>query len=857
MEPRARFERLPAEASSKLQVEEVFSAYHTSTAGLSVDEAHARFARFGANELSAKRVTGWSVFKRQLTSPLIYMLGAAALVSLLLGEWLDGLTIAAMLCVNTGIGFFQEYRSERALEKLREHLAPRARVRRGGEVMSVDRRRLVPGDLVLLKPGDIVPADLRLTLSHRLTLDEAALTGEARAREKTVEAEQGAKNGRAGNMAYLLTRVAAGYGEGVVASVAAESVIGRIAKLTEETVRISAFERNIQDFSRFLMKAVLAVLAVVFVINVLLKGESQIVPLFLFAVALAVGVVPEALPAITTLTLASGAIQLAKRHVVVKRLSAIEDLGHMEILCTDKTGTMTEGIMTVDEVASPIPARCLQWALAVVSENEHLASTSAPKTFDAAMAAKIGTEGLKKASELKRVWFAPFDPMRRRSTAVFAGHERLLAVVGAPEEILKRATKRMLPHGDEALTPQMRKIEEEAVRQDGLHGRRVLAIAVKRIDARTSYDESDEADLSYVGRIAFVDPLKRTAKATLEEARKLNVRIKILTGDSAEVAGAIGLELGVLKSAGDVVTGEQLEAASHEELHALAKERDVFARVSPEQKYRLIEALQHDAQVGFLGEGINDAPALKVANVGLAVDGASDVAREAADIILLKKDLRVVIDGVRQGRAIFTNIVKYVKNTLIGNLGNFMSIAGISLLINDLPMLPVQILLANLLADVPLISISSDAVDEDEVVRPKRFNLRELAFIGVFLGLVSSFFDFAFFALSRRDPLAATRTLWFLFSVLTELALIYSIRTRGPFWKAARPGKALIGLTIATVAVCVGVTYVPFGHAVFQFSSPLASGLARIAALTAAYFATTELVKLVYAKMFSPFQKPA
>jgi Mg2+-importing ATPase len=588
-------------------------------------------------------------------------------------------------------------------------------------------------------------------------------------------------------------------------------------------------------------------------VNVILKGETQIVPQFLFAVALAVSVIPEALPAIVSVTLARGALALAKRHVVVKRLSAIEDLGHIEVLCSDKTGTITEGIMSVDGVSAIDAKQCLEWALATGDEEELKQPAHTPKTFIAAIIAKTGMSAAATALEWRRHWFVPFDPSRRRATAVFDdGQGPLLAILGAPEETISRSTQRMSAQGLKPMTAEDAQAERQAFKGEGLAGRRVLALAIKRVSEKAVYGDDDEQGLTYVGRISFVDPIKPTAKQAVADARKLHVIFKIITGDSPEVAGAVALETGIIEHHEEVVSGEQLDAAPDAEFHRLVVERHVFARVTPEQKFRIIQALERGFDVGFLGEGINDAPALKAANVALAVDGASDVAREAADIILLKRDLHVIIDGIREGRGIFTNIIKYVKYTLIGNFGNFLAIAGVSLLIDELPMLPVQILLTNLLTDLPLISVAGDSVDEAEVAAPKRFNLRELAFVGLFLGLVSSFFDFSFFALNRGEGMPAMRTLWFQFSVITELVLIYSIRTRGPFWKAVRPGKAMLVLTALTTLIALWIVMSPIGTEIFRFVRPDARQLGKMLTLCLAYFVATEAVKLSYYKVFKP-----
>ena len=847
------FDALPDEAPGRMDADRLFASFRTSKDGLSEEEARRRLERFGPNELASHDVQAWRVALRQFRSPMVYLLAAAAAISLAFGGHADGLTIVIILLINAGIGFWQEYHSERAVERLRERLGAKAAVRRGGNVLAVERRDLVPGDVVLLEPGDIVDADLRVFVSNRLTLDESALTGESIAVPKIDGPDGVGGKDRARNMAHMMTRVAAGYGEGVVVATGSATVIGTIARLTEETPRVSAFERNLQAFSGFLLKAVAVVLGVVFAVNVFLKGGDQLVPQFLFAAALAVSVVPEALPAVSSFTLARGATKLAKRHVVVKRLSAIEDLGHIEVLCTDKTGTLTEGRMTVAEVRAADRARALGLALAAATEEDLRKTDQAPKTFDAAIVHAAGKEAARTALGWKRTWFVPFDPSRRRASAVFDdGAGAKLVVLGAPEEILARSTSRRAADGDRSLAPQEAAAEKEWVRARGMEGKRVLALAMKPCDGRESCEDEDERGMTYVGMIAFVDPLKESAKQAVADAASLDVRVKILTGDSPEVAGAIGVQIGIIPHAEEVVTGETLDAASAEEFERLIGSRQVFARVTPAQKFRIIQGLERRFQVGFLGEGINDAPALKAANVALAVDHASDVAREAADIILMRKDLRVIIDGIREGRAIFTNIVKYVKYTLIGNFGNFIAVAVVSLLIDELPMLPIQILLTNLLTDLPLIMVAADSVDDAEVRKPKRFNLRELAFIAVFLGMVSSFFDFAYYALNRKEGIDAVRTLWFLFSVTTEILLIYSIRTRLAFWKAVPPPAAMTVLGLVTVAAALGMTYLPFTQAVFRFTAPTLGQLWGVVALAAAYLVATETVKLAYVRMSKP-----
>jgi Mg2+-importing ATPase len=815
----------------------------SSTEGLTDAEAKRRLERFGKNAIESKRTTSRDIFLRQLRSPLVYLLAFAATISFVLGETIDALAILGILVIDAAIGFAQEYRSEQALLKLSQHLSPRARIRRGGAVSVIDRRDVVPGDILVLEPGDIVSADVRVVEADHLLVDETALTGESIHVPKTAAAmpAPASQPYQATNVVFMMSRIVSGYGEGVVTATRAETVMGAVAALTDETTRVSGFEKNIGSMSAFLLKAVILILGCVVSANVFLKGTSEIVSQLLFAVALAVSVIPEALPAVTAITLSKGALKLAKKHVIVKRLTSIEDLGHIRVLCTDKTGTITEGILAVREVSAVDRKTALWYALAASAEDE-LSVIKQPKTFGAALMSFADTRVRKDIQGLKRHWFQPFEPALRRTGAVIdkPGGGRVLVSMGAAEEILARTS----------MTDAHKKEAAARIHEAGEKGWRVLAIAAKDVDARGEYSESDEFGMSYVGYAAFVDPLKASAKKAIHQARELEVEVKILTGDSAEVAGAVGREVGVIDDASRVMTGAQLERMKDEEFHDAVERHVVFARVSPEQKYRIIHALQRNRQVGFLGEGINDAPALKLADVSLVVESASDVAREAADIVLLRKDLHVIIEGIREGRVIFTNIIKYVKYTLTGNMGNFLAVAGISLMVDYLPMLPVQILLTNLLTDLPLLAVADDAVDAQDLRKPKTFDVRDLALATVGLGLVSSAFDFIYFAFFRHSAPAVIQTGWFIFSILTELALIYSIRTRRPFWRAIRPGRWLVGLSGLAALLVVTIPFSAWGQGAFKFANLTGNQLTTIGCLIALYFIATEAVKLFYVKIF-------
>lgn len=822
--------------ASTMAVEDVFRIFGSSPDGLTGKEAAARLVLAGGNVIDGKRVGPLEIVRRQLASPMVGLLAFAGIVAAGLGERLDAAVIFGILAVNAAIGFVQEYRSERALEKLAAHLDPRARVRRGGEIITVARKDLVPGDVVVLRTGDIAPADLRVSAARNLLVDESVLTGESVhvAKSADVLPAKPSQPYQAGNAVFMMTRVVSGSGEAVVVATGRRTVIGKVAKSVEETVRASSFQRDIAKLSGFLLKTVAVVLGIVFAANLAIKGTEQLVPQLLFAVAMAVSVIPEALPAVTAITFSTGALRLARKHVVVKRLAAIEDLGRIQVLCTDKTGTLTEGIMALRDILAADRVEAHALALAACAEEE-FADVEAPRTFGGALMAAAGEEVRKRHAALRRLRFDAFDPARRRTSAIVeAGGLRTLAVFGAAEEILPRCR----------MTERQRDEARRRAEEEGRKGRRALAVAARPLDGGDA--EAAEDGLACLGLITFVDPVKPTAEAAVRDAGKLGVQVKILTGDAPEVAGAVGKEIGITAGAGDVVTGPDLDAMDAAGFRSAVAARSVFARVSPEQKYRIIEELKRTRRVGFLGEGINDAPALKLADAAMVVESASDVAREAADILLLRKDLHVIVDGIREGRSIFANVVKYVKYTLIGNFGNFLAISGLSLVVDFLPLLPVQILLNNLLTDLPLIAVAEDRVDAGELAMPKAFDIRGLAAASVFLGLVSSTFDFLYFALFRDRPPGVIQTGWFVFSVLTELALIYSIRTRGPFWRAARPGGWLAALTTLSVALALLLPLTGTGQAVFHFIRVDPPSLMAILVLVVLYFAATEAVKRAF-----------
>lgn len=787
-----------------------------SDQGLTATEVEKRQVAFGKNALPIHITHWWQIVLRQFKSSFVYLLLSAAALSFILREYIDGGMVVMFVVLNAVLGFFQEFRSEKTSQLLKQYTVPHSHVRRDGKVVNIPSETIVPGDILVLEAGDIIPADARVLCVTELLVDETILTGESVSVDKSVKPakEDITEVYQAHNVLFSGTTVMSGQGEAVVFATANKTVMGGVAQLATEAKRPSSFEQEINHFSSFILKLVIVTLICVMVIHLILRGgQTNVVDLIIFAIALAVGVIPEALPVVTTFSLSRGALHLAKHKVVVKRLTAIEDLGSIEVLCTDKTGTITENKLTVAEVLGDNRSEVLKFATWACETDLH-------DPFD---------QAIQKASGLAlpiAKQNIPFDPARRRNSVLVDG---TLVVRGAPEVLFPNH-------------PQL----DAWMSEQGGQGRRMLAVGKKTFSG-DHYQVTDEViDLEWVGLISFMDPIKASTQQAVTEAKQLGVQVKIITGDGKEVAGAVAKQIGLITDLNDVIIGTDLLSLSHDAQLAAVKKYNVFARISPEEKYNIIQLLQHEHQVGFLGEGINDAPALKVANISLVVQGASDIARESADVILLEQSLEVVIDGIREGREVFANTMKYIQATLSSNFGNFYAIAIVSLFIDFLPMLPLQILLVNLLSDFPMITIAADNVAPEELDKPKNYHIRDILLLATFLGIVSTVFDFIFFAIFSHEAPAVLQTGWFMGSVLTELAFLFSIRNRRFFLFGKPPAAFIIGLTGVAAITTVVVPFTNFGHRVFQFVNPTRMQLMQVFAVVAAYFVTTEVVKLMY-----------
>ena len=823
-----------------LTEEALFKKLNTSHKGLSSAQSASLLLSTGANTTATANIYWWHILLRQMRSPFVYILFGASALALLLGEVIDGAMIILFITINTLIGFFQEYRSEQTLKLLKRYTENHITVYRDGAEKVISTKDLVPGDLIVLLPGDIVPSDARIISGDDVLVDESVLTGESQEVIKTTEVlNTKARNVyEAKNLVFSGTHIISGQVQAIVIATGKNTQFGSIAKLTTQVSHVSTFEKGIQSFSKFTLYVVLATLTLVVAVNLFIKGTSDTGTLLLFAVALAVSVIPEALPVVTTFSLSIGARKLANKHVIVKRLSAIEDLGSIEILCSDKTGTLTQNKMSVEEVYGKTPEKTLFFAhlAGASSKTERNAGNSA---FDTAIASTLGDVKHERSANYSLIHKIPFDPKRKRVSSVFKNNGKYTMIVrGSPEEVISlcKGINRKDKHELSAW-----------IKEQGVEGKRVLAVGHKTLKSEKTLSEDG---LQLVGLISFLDPIKPSTKSALEKAKKLGVQVKIITGDSKEVAGNVAVQIGLIDSPEKVLQGEELDEMSVDEQHKAVHDYHVFARITPEQKYKIISLIEESHEVGFLGEGINDAPALKISNVAIVVQSAADIARESADIILLKQSLDVIVDGIIEGRSTFANTNKYITATMSANFGNFFAVALVSLVIPFLPMLPLQLLLVNLLSDFPSIAVATDHVDTSQVTMPTKYNLKAFALTALILGGVSTLFDFIFFSTFVGLGEHTLQTAWFVGSILTEIVFLYSIRTKRFFLKGSRPSLPLLVLSTTAALATVIIPFTSLGTRVFEFVHITPIQIGTVLLIVVLYFASTEGVKLVYYRVF-------
>jgi P-type Mg2+ transporter len=826
--------------------EETLQEFKSSRDGLTQNQAAERLRQHGFNELNHQEITWWKMLLHQLPSSFNYLLGSAAIIAFLVtGDWFEGCLIVLIIICNNLLSFYQEYKASRSLALLKALLRAHDRVIRDGQTTSVESRTIVPGDIVLLEPGDIVPADLRVIASEGLLIDESSLTGETVAVAKSSDrATQVSENHPAPNICFAGTTVVAGKAIGLVIATGLTSSLGQMATLIAQTERESTFTKNINKFSKFIVHMVVITFVLMYIAHLVVK---RVHPAYffdpdylIFFISLAVTIVPEMLPSVITISLARGAQKMAENKVVVKRLTAIEDLGSIDILCTDKTGTLTENILTLADIYTTEKDALLKYALLSASNGP---SKKSGGSFDDAIISYCEQNGVQQQPGYTKITDIPFEPARRRSSVLIEGNgDYYLIVRGAYEELLKSSV---------GITEDKIQDMVRWVAQQGSKGCRVVGIAVKKFSQKPSDLKAAEENLTWYGLISFVDPIKKSTFEAVTQARALGLRIKILTGDSPEVAGYVGEQIKLIGVVQEVMTGEVFAQRSSEEKRNIVERHTIFARISPQQKLEIIKLLQEKYEVGFLGDGINDAPALKAANVAIVVQGASDIAQEAADIVLLKKSLMVIINGIVQGRTIFANTVKYIKTSLTGSFGHFYAVAISSLFVDYVPMLPLQILLMNILSDIPLLAISTDTVEISELKEPKQYNIREIAFVTTFFGLLSSLFDFLVFITVMPCGEQRLQTVWFIESLITETCFLTVFRSKLPLFKARPPSNTLIYMMIFVVALGIAIPFIPFMQTMFGFVTPYGRELGFLGLLAIAYIITMEYAKMLYYRLMN------
>lgn len=800
------------------------------TRGISSKEAAARLKKSGLNILPIHAKTvWWKALLLHFKNPLVILLLIAAAISFSVAETINAAIIIATVIASVAIDFYQERDAGNAAEKLKQVVKSKVTVIRDGIEQELLSQDICLGDVILLNAGKIVPADVRILLAKDFFINQSSLTGESFPAEKHPDTIADAGNDLSAmhNIAFMGSSVISGSAKAVVVQTATGSEFGKIAqKLSEREVE-SDFSRGMRDFGYIIMKVTIALVLFIFLINALMKRD--VLESFMFAVAIAVGLTPELLPMIMSLTMSKGSLQMAKKGVIVKHLSAIPNFGSMEVLCTDKTGTLTEDkiklIKCVDEHGND-SENVFQLAYL----NSYF-QTGIKNPLDDAILAhkKMEVAAYQKADEI------PFDFYRKRMSVVVKNNDNAqLICKGAPEEMLKVCIQ------EKAFVEAAFK-QYEILSADGF---RVLAIAVKTVNDQGKFSKKDEEQLSFQGFVAFLDPPKEDADDVIRALNAIGVEVKIITGDNHLVTQKICSEIGLpIKG---IMQGYEMDTVTDDALRKRVVNTTIFTRFSPDQKNRIITALKANHRaVGYMGDGINDAPSLKAADIGISVNSATDVAKESADIILTQKDLMVLKEGILEGRKTFGNTMKYVLMGLSSNFGNMFSVAAATLFLPILPMLPVQILINNFLYDLSQVTIPSDNVDDSYIERPQRWNLKMIYRYMIIFGITSSVFDlftfwllYTYFAVSESQ----FQTGWFVESLATQILVVFIIRTQHTPFIKSRPSGKLVLSTLLCLLVGWMLPYLPFADKIgFEVLPPLVT--AYIIGLIVVYLFCAELVK--------------
>lgn len=821
----------------KLTAGELLLQLQTSAGGLSEKEAHKRLeAQKTRQKLTKPWLADLRLLLSQFKSPLVLLLVFAVLLSIYLKEYSDSIIILAVLITTGILGFVQERNAGRAVQKLVELVHSKASVTREAKEKEIPIDEVVRGDIVLLNAGDIIPADSYILEANDLHVNESALTGESFPSEKFAGNCDAQMLSKVSNAVFKGTSVINGTATIVSVNTAGDAELGIISSSLEHAGAVTAFEKGVIQFGYLLMRLTILFTGIILILNIVF--HRPFIESILFALALTVGLTPELLPAIMTITLAAGARRMASRKVIVKKLSAIQNLGAIDILCCDKTGTITQGIVKLTrncDSSGKENAKLLSYAYL----NAYF-ETGFANPIDNAIRqmAAIDTSGFIKCDEV------PYDFIRKRlSIVVASGTAHTMITKGSVNNILDVCSRVESQGGHifpiENELSGLRKQYEQFSNE----GFRVIALCYKDVTGDPVINKDDEREMVFLGFLVFSDPPKKGIVESIQKLKQKGIALKIITGDNSNVARYLAMQINLRYA--EVLTGSDLNNLTSDALQRKTREVDVFAEILPAQKERIVKAYQSlGSSVGYLGDGINDANALKAADVGISIQNAVDVAKEAADLVLLDQDIDVIKEGVEEGRKTFTNTLKYIFVTTSANFGNMFSMAIASLLLPFLPLLPVQILLNNFLSDLPAIAIASDRVDDEMVLGPKKWSMSNIWRFMIVFGLQSSVFDFATFGLLYYYFHATTsefRTAWFLESLMTEILILLIIRTRRPFFKS-KPSSYLLWASLFTFVVALILPYLPFAS-LFELSPLPLPVLFAILMVVGLYTAVAELSK--------------
>jgi Mg2+-importing ATPase len=822
---------------------ELLSNFRTNETGLTSEDAKKRLTDYGANRLKPqKRSDVFTLLIGQFKSPIILILLFATILSLFLHNIVDASIILAIVLISGILGFWQEHSASNAVEKLLALVQVTCTVLRDGNAKEIPVEEIVPGDIVVLNAGDIVPGDCMLIESKDLFVDEAMLTGETFPVEKdiTVLPPDTALSKRT-NALWMGTHVVSGKAKALVTLTGKNTEFGKVSERLKLKPLETEFERGIRRFGYFLGEVTLVLVVLIFAINVYL--HRPVLESFLFSLALAVGLTPQLLPAIISINLAHGAKKMAQKKVIVKRLTSIENFGSMNVICSDKTGTLTEGTVQVESAVDISGGP--NDKVFLYSYLNAFYQTGFTNPIDDAIIRyrKIDLAEFRKQDEI------PYDFLRKRlSIAVIQNNAHFMITKGALANILDVCASVETKDGKTVEISSMKETIQKHFEEFSNLGFRTLGIAYKNLPAEAPINKSDEKDMIFLGFLTLFDPPKPNIADTIASLKNLGVSLKIITGDNHLVAASLSKKMGL--SDNKIITGPDLRQMSDSALLRRVGTTDVFAEIEPNQKERIIIALRKAGNVvGYMGDGINDASALHAADVGISVDTAADVAKEAADIVLLEKDLGVLIDGVREGRTTFANTLKYVFMATSANFGNMFSMAGVSLFIPFLPLLPKQILLTNLLTDFPEMAIATDSVDEQMIDYPRKWDIKAIRKFMITFGLVSSVFDYITFGLLLlvlHSNEAQFRTGWFLESVISASIIVLVIRSRKPFFKS-KPGKYLLIATLSIAGLTLIFPFTPLGN-VFGFSPLAFSTYLLLLGIVMVYILAAEIAKRIFYK---------